>query len=97
VLFHPRLLAEVVLLEPRVTAGLPAKLTAATGVDALTHCIESFTSPVYHPLCDGIALEGARLVLKYLPRAVAEGSDLEARRQMQVAAAMGGIAFQKDL
>ncbi len=97
VLFHPALLASAVLLEPRVTAGLPPKLTAATGVDALTHCIESFTSPVYHPLCEGIALEGARLAMEHLPRAVEHGADLEARGQMQVAAAMGGIAFQKDL
>jgi hypothetical protein len=97
VLFHPKLLAAVVLLEPRVTAGLPPKLTAATGVDALTHCIESFTSPVFHPLCDGIALEGARLVFDFLPRAAAHGDDLQARGQMQIAAAMGGIAFQKDL
>jgi alcohol dehydrogenase class IV len=97
VLFHPKLLADAVILEPRVTAGLPPKLSAATGVDALTHCIESFTSPVFHPLCDGIALEGARMVFEFLPRAVANGADLEARGQMQIAAAMGGIAFQKDL
>jgi 4-hydroxybutyrate dehydrogenase len=97
VVFHPRLLSDLVLLEPRVTAGLPPKLTAATGVDALTHCIESFTSPTFHPLCDGIALEGARVVFDFLPRAVENGADLEARGQMQVAAAMGGIAFQKDL
>jgi alcohol dehydrogenase class IV len=97
VLFHPKLLADAVILDPRVTAGLPPKLTAATGVDALTHCIESFTSPVFHPLCDAIALEGARIVFEFLPRAVANGADLEARGQMQIAAAMGGIAFQKDL
>ncbi len=97
VLFHPALLAALVILDPRVTEGLPPKLTAATGADALTHCLESFTSPVFHPLCDGIALEGLRLVMEFLPKAVADGSDLHARGMMQVAAAMGGIAFQKDL
>lgn len=97
VYFHPSLLAARVFLDPELTVSLPAKLTAATGMDALTHCIESFASPVYHPLCDGIALEGARLVNEFLPRAVRDGSDLEARGQMLVAAAMGGIAFQKDL
>jgi len=70
VIFHPSLLANLVILDPRVTAGLPAKLTAATGIDALTHCIESFTSPVFHPLCDGIALEGARITFANLARAV---------------------------
>ncbi|RYD75700.1 MAG: iron-containing alcohol dehydrogenase [Verrucomicrobiaceae bacterium] len=97
VVFHPALLAMVVILDPRLTVDLPPHLTAATGADALTHCIESFTSPVYHPLCDAIALEGLRLVFEYLPRAVENGSDLEARAQMQMAATMGGIAFQKDL
>jgi 4-hydroxybutyrate dehydrogenase len=97
VIFHPKLLAGAVLLEPRATAGLPPKLTAATGVDALTHCIEAFTSPVFHPLCDAIALEGARLVFEYLPTAVEHGADLKAREMMQIAAVMGGIAFQKDL
>jgi alcohol dehydrogenase class IV len=97
VLFHPALLAKLVLLDPRVTVGLPAKLTAATGVDALTHCIESFTSPEFHPLCDGIALEGARIVFSHLAGAVEEGHDLRHRAMMQIAAVMGGIAFQKDL
>ncbi len=97
VLFHPALLASVAILDPELTRSLPAKLTAATGVDALTHCIESYTSPVYHPLCDGIALEGIRITGRALPRAVAEPTDLEARGEMLVAAAMGGIAFQKDL
>jgi len=97
VFFHPALLASLVILDPEFTRELPPKLTAATGADALTHCIESFTSPVFHPLCDGIALEGIRLVARALPRAVRDGGDLEARGLMQVAAAMGGIAFQKDL
>ena len=77
VIFHPALLATLVILDPRVTAGLPPKLTAATGADALTHCIESLTSPVFHPLCDGIALEGARLAFGHLARAVEAGTDLK--------------------
>lgn len=97
VYFHPALLAARVFLDPGLTVGLPPGLTAATGMDALTHCIESFTSPVFHPFCDGIALEGARLVNEYLPRAVRDGTDLEARAYLLVAAAMGGLAFQKDL
>jgi len=97
VIFHPELLASLVILDPEFTRELPPKLTAATGADALTHCIESFTSPVFHPLCDGIALEGIHLIAGALPRAVRDGGDLDARGLMQVAAAMGGIAFQKDL
>jgi len=97
VLFHPGLLANLVLLDPELTRGLPAKLTAATGADALTHCIESFTSPVFHPLCDGIALEGVHIIIQALPRAFRNGNDIEARGLMLVAAAMGAIAFQKDL
>jgi hypothetical protein len=77
--------------------SLPPKLTAATGADALTHCIESYTCPVFHPLCDGIALEGIHLIIEALPRAVKVGADLDARGRMLVAAAMGAIAFQKDL
>lgn len=97
VLFHPALLAALVILDPELTRELPPKLTAATGADALTHCIEAFTSPVFHPMCDGIALEGIRLIAEALPRAVADGGDLDARGTMQIAAMMGGIAFQKDL
>lgn len=97
VLFHPALLAQLVILDPELTRGLPPKLTAATGLDALTHCIESFTSPVFHPLCDGIALEGIHLTAEALPRAYRNGNDLEARGKMLVAAAMGAVAFQKDL
>ena len=97
VLFHPELLAKLVILDPQLTVGLPAKLTAATGADALTHCIESFTCPQFHPMCDGIALEAIRLIVEALPRAVTKGDDLEARGHMLVAAAMGAVAFQKDL
>src|SRR5262245_39843179 len=97
VIFHPELLARLVILDPELTVGLPPKLTAATGADALTHCIESFTCPQFHPLCDGIALEGIRLVVDALPRAYRDGADLDARGRMLVAAAMGAVAFQKDL
>jgi alcohol dehydrogenase class IV len=97
VLFHPELLAKLVILDPRLTTGLPPKLTAATGADALTHCIESYTCPAFHPMCDGIALEGIRLIVDALPRAFRDGTDLDARGKMLVAAAMGAVAFQKDL
>jgi len=97
VVFHPELLARLVILDPKLTVGLPPKLTAATGADALTHCIESFTCPVFHPMCDGIALEGVRLTVEALPRAYRDGGDLDARGRMLVAAAMGAVAFQKDL
>jgi len=97
VFFHPELLARLVILDPELTRGLPAKLTAATGMDALTHCIESFTSPVFHPMCDGIALEGIHLAMEALPRAFRDGNNLDARGRMLVAAAMGAVAFQKDL
>jgi 4-hydroxybutyrate dehydrogenase len=97
VIFHPELLAKLVILDPELTVDLPPKLTAATGADALTHCIESFTCPVFHPMCDGIALEGIHLVVDALPRAYKDGKDLDARGKMLVAAAMGAVAFQKDL
>src|SRR3989454_9473460 len=97
VLFHPALLAKLVILDPELTRGLPPKLTAATGADALTHCIESYTCPVFHPMCDGIALEGIHLIVEALPRAYRDGTDIDARGKMLVAAAMGAVAFQKDL
>jgi alcohol dehydrogenase class IV len=97
VIFLPRLLAKLVILDPEVTVDLPPSLTAATGLDALTHCIESFTSPVFQPFCDGIALEGIHIIADALPRAFANGKDIDARGKMLVAAAMGGVAFQKDL
>ena len=97
VIFHPELLARLVILDPELTRCLPPKLTAATGADALTHCIESFTCPAFHPMCDGIALEGIRLIADALPRAYRDGNDLDARGKMLVAAAMGAVAFQKDL
>src|SRR5207249_2808034 len=97
VLFHPDLLAKLAILDPELTRGLPPRLTAATGTDALTHCIESYTCPAFHPMCDGIALEGIRLIVEALPRAFHNGNDVEARGKMLVAAAMGAVAFQKDL
>ena len=97
VIFSPRLLAKLVILDPEVTVDLPPQLTAATGMDALTHCIESFTSPIFQPFCDGIALEGVYLITRNLPRAFKNGKDVEARGKMLAAAAMGGVAFQKDL
>jgi alcohol dehydrogenase class IV len=97
VLFLPRLLAKLVILDPELTRDLPPQLTAATGIDAFTHCVESFTSPNYNPMCDGIALEAIRIIVEALPRAIAQGHDMGARGKMLVAAMMGGIAFQKDL
>ena len=97
VLFNAELLARLVILDPELTVGLPPKLTAATGADALTHCIESYTCPAFHPMCDGIALEGIRLIADALPRAYRNGQDIDARGLMLVAAAMGAVAFQKDL
>jgi alcohol dehydrogenase class IV len=97
VLFHPELLARLAVLDPELTRSLPPKLTAATGADALTHCIESFTCPVFHPMCDGIALEGIHLIINALPRAFHDGNDIDARGKMLIAAAMGAVAFQKDL
>lgn len=91
------MLPELAILDPELTAGLPPHLTAATGMDAMTHAIESYVCPDFHPMCDGIALEAIRLVRLYLLRAVQNGNDLEARGMMLMAAAMGAVAFQKDL
>ncbi|MEO1194196.1 MAG: iron-containing alcohol dehydrogenase [Pseudomonadota bacterium] len=97
IIFHPQLLPSSVIEDPELTVGLPAGLTAATGFDALAHCLEAYCAPSYHPMSDGVAVEGIRLIKEFLPRAVANGSDLEARGQMQVAASMGAVAFQKGL
>lgn len=97
VVFSPKLLAKVVFADPEVTFALPPHLTAATGMDALTHNVESYLSPVYHPLCDGIALEGARIAARALATAVREPKNLRARADMMMASMMGAIAFQKDL
>ena len=95
--FSPHLLPKVAIIDPELTVGLPKALTAATGMDALTHNLESYLSTVYHPICDGIAFAGIKLVAQNLRRAVENGSDLEARGAMMMAAMMGAIAFQKEL
>ncbi len=97
IVFSPALLARAVFADPELTLGLPPAITAATGMDALTHNVESYLSPAYHPICDGIALEGARIAAHALERAVADGSDLAARSDMMMSSMMGAIAFQKDL
>lgn len=97
IIFHPKMLPEIVILDPELTVGLPAGLTAATGMDALSHNLEAYCSPGYHPMAEGIAIEGIRLVKKYLPAAVADGSNIEARTQMIVASSMGATAFQRGL
>ncbi len=97
IIFHPRVLPTVVICDPELTVGMPAHITAGTGLDAFAHCVEAFSSPHYHPMSQGIALEGMRLVIEYLPRAYKDGSDIEARAQMMSAAAMGATAFQKGL
>ena len=97
VVFSPKILAKVVFADPELTLGLPPHVTAATGMDALTHNIESYLSPAWHPLCDGIALQGARLAARALLTAVKEPHNLQARSDMMMASMMGAIAFQKDL
>jgi alcohol dehydrogenase class IV len=97
VIFNPALLARAVFADPELTLELPAPVTAATGMDALTHNVEAYLSPAYHPLCDGIALEGARIAARALPVAVERPRDLAARSDMMMASMMGAIAFQKDL
>ena len=97
IIFHPKMLPACVILDPELTVGLPAGLTAATGMDALSHNLEAYCSPVYHPMAEGIAIEGIRLIKEYLPLAVADGSNIEARTQMIVASSMGATAFQRGL
>jgi alcohol dehydrogenase class IV len=97
VIFSPMILAKVVFADPELTIGLPPAVTAATGMDALTHNIESYLSPAYHPLCDGIALEGTRIGARALLTAVREPGNVQARADMMMSSMMGAIAFQKDL
>jgi len=97
VIFSPHLLANAAILDPELTRSMPAFLTAATGIDALTHCLEAYVAKGDHPMADGIALEGIRHVGRYLERAVKHGVDLEARGGMMKAAMMGAVAFQKGL
>ena len=97
IVFSPRLLARAVFADPEVTLDLPPRITAATGMDALTHCIEAYLARDYHPICDGIALEGLRLAAPALPRCLEAPRDLQARSDMMMASMMGAIAFQKGL
>jgi alcohol dehydrogenase class IV len=97
VIFHPKMLPAVVISDPALTVGLPPVLTAGTGLDAFIHCLEAYCSPFYHPMSEGIAVEGMRLVKDNLLRAYKDGSDIEARGHMMSAAAMGAVAFQKGL
>lgn len=97
IIFHPKIMPTVVLCDPELTIGMPQFITAGTGMDAFAHCLEAFCSPHYHPMSQGIALEGMRLVKEYLPRAFVDGEDIEARTHMMSAAAMGSTAFQKGL
>jgi alcohol dehydrogenase class IV len=97
IIFHPKVLPTVVISDPELTVGMPKHITAGTGLDAFAHCVEAFSSPFYHPMSQGIALEGMRLVIENLPKAYENGSDLEARANMMAAAAMGAVAFQKGL
>jgi 4-hydroxybutyrate dehydrogenase len=97
IIFHPKVLPSVVICDPELTVGMPASITAGTGLDAFAHCVEAFSSPHYHPMSQGIALEGMRLVVENLPIAYREPDDLEARSHMMSAAMMGATAFQKGL
>jgi len=97
VIFHPQMQPPDVIADPELTVGLPASLTAYTGIDAYVHCFEAYCATGYHPMADGIALEGMRLVKEYLPRAVAYGADIQARTHMILASSMGATAFQKGL
>lgn len=97
IIFHPKMMPVVTLCDPELTLGLPAHLTAATGMDALSHCLEAYCAPGFHPMADGIAVEGVRLVKQALPTATHQGSNIDARAKMMAAAAMGATAFQKGL
>ena len=97
IIFHPKILPTVVIADPELTVGLPPAITAGTGMDAFAHCLEAYSSPSFHPMGEGIALEGMRIVNTYLLRAYRDRGDLEARGQMMAAAIMGAVAFQKGL
>ena len=97
IIFHPRMMPTCVILDPALTVGLPPHVTAATGMDALSHALEAYCATGFHPMADGIAAEAMRLIAEALPRAYRDGSDLEARAQMLVASSMGATAFQKGL
>ena len=97
ILYHPAMMPGTVIADPALVAGLPPPITAATGMDAFAHCLEAYSAPQYHPMADGIALEGMRLVKEWLPAAVVDGANLTARAHMMAAATMGATAFQKGL
>jgi alcohol dehydrogenase class IV len=97
IIFHPKLLPAVTICDPELTVGMPRFITAGTGMDAFAHCLEAYSSPFYHPMSQGIALEGMRLVLENLPKVYSNPQDMESRAQMMSAAAMGAVAFQKGL
>jgi len=97
IIFHPKVLPSVVICDPELTVGMPKFITAGTGLDAFAHCVEAYSSPFYHPMSQGIALEGMRLVIENLPSAYEDGTDIEARANMMSAAMMGAVAFQKGL
>ncbi|MCL7999897.1 iron-containing alcohol dehydrogenase [Brucella sp. 21LCYQ03] len=97
VIFHPKMLPVTVIADPELSVGMPPFITVGTGMDALAHCLEAYCAPGFHPMADGIAVEGIRLVFEYLPKAYADGSDIEARANLMAAASMGATAFQKGL
>ena len=97
IIFHPKVLPSVVICDPELTVGMPPAVTAGTGMDAFAHCLEAYCSPHHHPMSQGIALEGLRLVASFIRRAYSDGTDIEARSQMMSAASMGAVAFQKGL
>ena len=97
IIFHPQMMPRIVISDPELTVGLPPGVTAATGIDAFVHCFEAFCAPGFHPLADGVALEGMRIIHRFLPQAFADGKNIEARAQMLAAASMGATAFQKGL
>ncbi|MBL4876743.1 MAG: iron-containing alcohol dehydrogenase [Cohaesibacteraceae bacterium] len=97
IIFHPNLMPQTAICDPELTVGMPAMITAGTGMDAFAHCLEAFSSPHYHPMSQGIALEGMRIVKDNLIKVFKDGKDLDARAEMMSAAAMGAIAFQKGL
>jgi alcohol dehydrogenase class IV len=97
IIFHARMMPALVIDDPELTVGLPPHITAATGMDALSHCLEAYCAPFYHPMADGIAVEGMRLIREWLPVAVRDGKNIEARSHMLIASTMGATAFQKGL
>lgn len=97
IIFHPKIMPSIVICDPALSVGMPPKITAGTGMDALSHCLEAYCAPGFHPLADGVAVEGMRLIATALPRVMQDPNDLDARADMMAAAAMGATAFQKGL